>query len=113
MVDIPEIYSLENGVVLIDGVTSAARLAAILSVKLILKMHQKWGGFLVATPRPDIRMEQEKSNWSRGERPDAHDIDGPLLGMIRLPHRRNLTKPLPNTFVQNRQTCDFPRVAGF
>jgi hypothetical protein len=45
MVDIPEIYSLENGVILIDGVTSAARRAAILSVKLILEMRRKWGGF--------------------------------------------------------------------
>jgi hypothetical protein len=27
------------------------------------------------------------------------------LGVIGIPHRRDLTKPLPNTFVQNRQTC--------
>ncbi|MFT5273206.1 MAG: hypothetical protein ACI85V_003235 [bacterium] len=113
MVDIPEIYSLENGVVLIDGVTSAARRAAILSVKLILEMHRKWGGFLVATPRPDIRMAQEKSNCSLGKRAVLHDIDAPFLGMIRVPHRRDLTKPLPNTFVHNSQNCDFPRVVGF
>jgi hypothetical protein len=43
----------------------------------------------------------------------VYDIDAPFLGMIRVPRRRIFTKPLPNTFVQNRQNFGYSRVLGF
>jgi hypothetical protein len=57
------------------------------------------------SPIPDSYMAQKEANCSLGKRAVLYDIDAPFLGMICVPRRRILTKPLPNTFVQNRQTC--------